>query len=60
LHETGINDASVHGAGNMPVDSSFEKISTSGDIMATWRRALEVAMTEWDVTWFYKRADAAR
>src|SRR6202171_4790154 len=33
----------------MLVDSSFEKSGTRSDIMATWRQALEVVMTDEDV-----------
>jgi hypothetical protein len=33
----------------MLADSSFEKSGTRRDIMATWRQALEVAMTDEEV-----------
>src|SRR3979490_2480345 len=40
----------MHGTEIMLVDSSFEKSRTRSGIMATWRQALEVGMTDEDVT----------
>jgi hypothetical protein len=44
FHETGI-----HGTESVFVDSSFEFVGTRIGIMATWRQAVELAMTEEEI-----------
>jgi transposase len=47
--ETSFDEANERGTGSMLVDSSFEKSRTRSEIMATWRQALEVVMSDEDV-----------